>query len=177
VTFAFRTFRAKSDTHEGGETPVTTETPSSSSVERYRAVQQSEDFQRLRKQLRSFIFPMTVAFFLWYLLYVLLSAYARGFMSAKIVGNINVALVFGLLQFLSTFVIAWYYSRYAAQKLDPVADEIRATLDRQSADAGTTVTETAAPAAVPPAPAPAEKAATPAPAEKQAPEAKGGSDA
>jgi uncharacterized membrane protein (DUF485 family) len=115
---------------------VTTEVPSSSSTERYRAVQQSEDFQRLRKQLRSFIFPMTVAFFLWYLLYVLLCAYARGFMSTKIVGNINVALVFGLLQFASTFLIAWYYSRYAAQKLDPLADEIRAGMERNTAETG-----------------------------------------
>jgi uncharacterized membrane protein (DUF485 family) len=113
---------------------VTTEVPSSSSTERYRAVQQSEDFQRLRRQLRNFIFPMTVAFFLWYLLYVLLSAYARGFMSTKLFGNVNVALIFGLLQFVSTFLIAWYYSRYAAQKLDPLADEIRATLERRSAE-------------------------------------------
>ena len=68
---------------------------------------------------------MTAAFFIWYALYVILSAYARDFMSIKIVGNINVALVFGLLQFVSTFLIAWYYSRYAARKVDPVADRIR----------------------------------------------------
>ncbi len=34
-------------------------------------------------------------------------------MGTKLVGNINVALVFGLLQFVSTFLIAWLYSRYA----------------------------------------------------------------
>ena len=67
---------------------------------------------------------MTVAFLLWYALYVLMSAYARDFMSIKIVGNINVALVFGLLQFLSTFLIAWYYSRYASRELDPLADKV-----------------------------------------------------
>ena len=50
---------------------------------------------------------MTVAFLLWYALYVLLSAYARDFMSTKVVGHINVALIFGLLQFVSTFLIAW----------------------------------------------------------------------
>src|SRR6185312_9193818 len=44
--------------HEGGESPVTTEVTASSSTERYRAVQQSEEFQRLRHKLRSFIFPM-----------------------------------------------------------------------------------------------------------------------
>jgi uncharacterized membrane protein (DUF485 family) len=104
---------------------VTTEVPSESSTERYQAVQQSEDFQRLRTKLRKFIFPMTVAFFLWYLLYVLLSAYARGFMSTKVVGNINIALIFGLLQFVSTFLIAWSYSRYASRELDPIADSIR----------------------------------------------------
>jgi uncharacterized membrane protein (DUF485 family) len=108
---------------------VTTETPSTSS-EKYLEVQQSEEFGRLRHVVRSFVFPMTVAFFLWYLLYVLLSAYARDFMSIKIVGNINVALVFGLLQFVSTFLIAWYYSRYAAQKIDPLADKIHDELSR-----------------------------------------------
>ena len=104
---------------------MTTEVPSESSTERYQAVQQSEDFQRLRHKLRRFIFPMTVAFFLWYLLYVLLSAYARGFMSTKVVGNINIALIFGLLQFVSTFLIAWYYARYANRELDPIADSIK----------------------------------------------------
>ena len=104
---------------------MTTEVPSESSTERYLNVQKSEDFQRLRYKLRRFIFPMTVAFFLWYLLYVLLSAYARGFMSTKIVGNINVALVFGLLQFASTFLIAWYYARFSSRELDPIADSIR----------------------------------------------------
>jgi uncharacterized membrane protein (DUF485 family) len=93
-------------------------------------VQRSEEFGRLRHVVRSFVFPMTAAFFLWYLLYVILSAYARGFMSIKIVGNVNVALVFGLLQFVSTFLIAWYYSRYAAQKIDPLADEIQNDLSR-----------------------------------------------
>ena len=110
---------------------MTTEVPASSTDERYLTVQQSDEFGRLRTTLRSFIFPMTVAFFLWYLLYVLLSAYARGFMSAKVVGNINVALVFGLLQFVSTFLIAWYYARYASRKVDPLADEIRAGLERE----------------------------------------------
>ncbi len=97
---------------------------------KYVAMQQSDEFAGLRQRLRSFVFPMTVAFFLWYALYVLLSAYARGFMGVKIIGNINIALIFGLLQFVSTFLIAWFYSRYAAQKLDPTADKIRAELEK-----------------------------------------------
>ena len=48
---------------------------------------------------------MSAAFLIWYLLYVLLASYAPGFMSIKVLGNINVGLIFGLLQFVSTFVI------------------------------------------------------------------------
>jgi uncharacterized membrane protein (DUF485 family) len=95
----------------------------------YVGVQESDEFAGLRRALRRFIFPMTVAFFLWYALYVLLSAYARGFMGIRIVGNINVALVLGLLQFVSTFAIAWAYSRYADRNIDPLAEKIKADLD------------------------------------------------
>ncbi|MET7468911.1 DUF485 domain-containing protein [Micromonospora sp. NPDC005686] len=108
---------------------MSTDTPASapaeSAAERYLAVQRSDEFAGLRRTLRGFVFPMTVAFFLWYALYVILSAYARGFMGTKLIGNINVALVFGLLQFVSTFVIAWLYSRFANRRIDPVADRIR----------------------------------------------------
>jgi uncharacterized membrane protein (DUF485 family) len=103
--------------------------PAHATTNSYLEVWRSEDFARLRKTLRGFIFPMTAAFFLWYALYVLLSAYARDFMSVKLIGNINVAIVFGLLQFVSTFLIAWYYSRYADRKLDPTAERLRARVE------------------------------------------------
>jgi uncharacterized membrane protein (DUF485 family) len=93
---------------------------------RYIAVENSADFAMLRKAFRSFVFPTTVAFLVWYGLYVILSAYARGFMSHKLVGNINVALVFGLLQFVTTFLIAWAYTRYADRRLDSLAERLRA---------------------------------------------------
>jgi uncharacterized membrane protein (DUF485 family) len=96
------------------------------------AVQRSEEFARLRATHRGFVFPMTVAFFIWYALYVLLSAYARGFMSVRLIGHVNVALVFGLLQFVSTFLIAWRYAKYAETKIDPLADEIRAKLQEEN---------------------------------------------
>lgn len=89
------------------------------------AIQQSPEFTALRRTLRRFVFPMTVVFFAWYALYVILSAYARGFMSTKVVGNINVALVFGLLQFLSTFLIAWAYERFSSRRLEPMAERLR----------------------------------------------------
>jgi len=95
----------------------------------YAAVQEAPEFVDLRRRLRTFVFPMTLAFLVWYLLYVLCSAFARGFMAHKLVGNLNVGLLFGLLQFVSTFAIAWAYARYARTRLDPLADKLRADVD------------------------------------------------
>ena len=89
-------------------------------------VANSPEFQTLRRTMRRFVFPATAAFLLWYALYVLLSAFARGFMSTKVVGHINVALIFGVLQFVSTFVIAGLYARFADRRLDPLAADLRA---------------------------------------------------
>ncbi|MEU3272050.1 DUF485 domain-containing protein [Saccharomonospora sp. NPDC006951] len=97
--------------------------------DRWAEVHASAEFRELRKRLRLFVFPMTVAFLSWYLLYVLLADYAHGFMSTKVVGNINLGLILGLLQFVSTFLITWLYVRYANRKLDPIADKIRADLE------------------------------------------------
>jgi uncharacterized membrane protein (DUF485 family) len=92
-------------------------------------IQQSAEFTQLRRRLRNFVFPMTAAFLAWYLLYVLLSDYAHGFMDTKVFGNISVGLVFGLLQFVSTFVITGLYIRHANRKLDPVAEKIRSDIE------------------------------------------------
>ena len=92
-------------------------------------VQASAEFTQLRARLRGFVFPMTALFFVWYLLYVLLAGYADDFMSTKLVGNINVGLVLGLLQFVSTFVITGLYVRFANRRLDPLAEKIRGDIE------------------------------------------------
>jgi uncharacterized membrane protein (DUF485 family) len=97
--------------------------------EEYEQAQASPEFMELRKRFRAFAFPMTVAFLVWYLLFVLLSTYAHDFMSTKVIGNINVGLVFGLLQFVSTFVITHLYVSHANKKTDPIADEMRERLE------------------------------------------------
>ena len=99
------------------------------STEEFTEVQQSAEFGELRRAYRSFAFPLTVAFIAWYLLYVLLSSYAGGFMGTKVAGNVNVALVLGLAQFLTTFLIAWWYARHAAAKLDPRAEAIKTRME------------------------------------------------
>ncbi len=91
----------------------------------YREVQASPDFAELRRRFRRFVFPMTGLFLAWYFLYVVLAAYAKGFMSHKVAGNINVALLMGLAQFASTFIITMVYARWADRELDPAAERLR----------------------------------------------------
>ncbi|GAB3014272.1 membrane protein [Nocardioides flavus (ex Wang et al. 2016)] len=92
----------------------------------YDRLHATPEFAELRHRYRSFVFPATAAFLAWYLLYVVLSNWAGDFMAIELVGNINVALVFGLLQFVTTFGLAWMYARYSAQKLDPLARRLDA---------------------------------------------------
>lgn len=101
--------------------------PPDASAEAYIALQAEPDFRQLKAAFRRFAFPVTAAFLSWYLLYVLMSAWARGIMDTKILGNINLALVFGLLQFVSTFALTWLYERHMNRHVDPLADRILAT--------------------------------------------------
>ena len=66
----------------------------------YDQLHESPDFTELKRRYQRFVFPATIAFLGWYLLYVLMCNWATDFMGTKLLGNINVALVFGLLQFV-----------------------------------------------------------------------------
>jgi uncharacterized membrane protein (DUF485 family) len=103
------------------ETPV--------SGQEFLAVQASPEFQELRNRLRRFVFPMSALFLIWYFAYVLLGAFAHDFMAIKVWGDINVGLLIGLGQFVSTFVITGIYVRWANRELDPRAEAIRAKLE------------------------------------------------
>lgn len=65
----------------------------------------------------------------WFLTYVLMSAYATEFMATPVFGLINVGLIFGLLQFVTTFGITMLYVRFANKVLDPRSAKIREQLE------------------------------------------------
>jgi uncharacterized membrane protein (DUF485 family) len=109
--------------------PVEGDRRTSVSATAYTEVERSERFQELKRRHRSIVFPLTAVFLAWYFLYVLLADYAHDFMSHKLWGNINVALIMGLLQFVSTFAIAAIYVSYANKNLDPLAGELRDELE------------------------------------------------
>lgn len=92
---------------------------------KYLAVQETPEFQELRRRYRGWVIPVTIAALAWYFLYVALAAYAPGFMGRPVLGNVNVGLLMGLGQFASTFGVTGLYIRYANRVLDPVSARIR----------------------------------------------------
>ncbi|TDB96773.1 DUF485 domain-containing protein [Actinomadura sp. 7K534] len=91
----------------------------------YASIAGYERFQLLRGRVRRAALVVGTVFLGWYFLYVGLSAFARDFMARTVVGHVNVALLLGVLQVLSTFALAWAYVAYARRRLDPLAGELR----------------------------------------------------
>ena len=72
---------------------------------------------------------MTGAFFTWSLLYVLRATYASDFMATRVFGNVNIGILLGLAQFVTTFAITHLYVAHANRQTDPIADEMRDRLE------------------------------------------------
>ncbi|MFD1714281.1 DUF485 domain-containing protein [Amnibacterium flavum] len=99
----------------------------------YVAIEHSPEFVELRHRHRSFVFPLAVAFLVWYFAYVLLADYAHEFMATPVWGNVNVGIILGLAQFVTTFAITTWYVSHANKRFDPLAADLRAQLEAEDA--------------------------------------------
>jgi uncharacterized membrane protein (DUF485 family) len=72
----------------------------------------------------------------WYSLYVIAAVFARDLMRHRLAGSVNVALVFGVLQFAATFLLARRYARYSREVLDPLRTQVVADSERRTPVAG-----------------------------------------
>jgi uncharacterized membrane protein (DUF485 family) len=50
-------------------------------------------------------------------------------MATKVIGNVNIGLLLGLAQFLTTFIITGVYVKFAGRQLDGRAAAIRTELE------------------------------------------------
>ncbi|CAM3649562.1 DUF485 domain-containing protein [Nocardiopsis rhodophaea] len=94
-------------------------------------------FVTLRRRSMAQMIILVATVLAWYLGYLFLSAYQRDVMGYQVVGSVNVALIVGVGQFVSTFFIAWAYGRYTRRRLDPLAEQIRTGSDNGDADTRT----------------------------------------
>lgn len=99
------------------------------SASAYEAVHVSREFRTLRRHFGRFAVPATVLFLVWYFLYVVIAAFDPGFMRTRVLGEVNIGLCFGVLQFVSAFVITVAYRRWARGNLDPLSERLRSRLE------------------------------------------------
>lgn len=95
----------------------------------YEKFQASPEFQHLKHKLRRFVFPLTAAFMLWFLTYVILAAYFHEFMATPVPVFVNMGILLGLSQFVTTFAITMWYVSYANKKIDPLTEQLRGELE------------------------------------------------
>ena len=110
----------------GNEAPIAED---AAPVADFAALRESEKFRTLKRRHRSFVFPVVIACLLWYVAYVLLAAYAHDFMSTRVFGSVNIGLLLGLAQIATTFIVTTWYVSYANKHLDPIATEIRDSVE------------------------------------------------
>ncbi|MFD0371396.1 DUF485 domain-containing protein [Streptomyces sp. NPDC127114] len=96
-----------------------------SAADIYLEVQRSPAFQEVRGRYRRFAFPAALAFLVWYLAYVVAATAVPGLMARPVAGAVNVAMVAGLGQFATTFLLTWAYARHARLRRDSAALELR----------------------------------------------------
>ncbi|MEV0120365.1 DUF485 domain-containing protein [Streptomyces sp. NPDC050703] len=105
--------------------PGLTRKPSAGPADVYLEVQHSAAFQEVRRRYRRFVFPGAAAFFTWYVAYVVTATAAPGLMARPVAGAVNVAMLAGLGQFLTTFLLTWAYARHARLRRDRAALDLR----------------------------------------------------
>ncbi|MDQ1007872.1 uncharacterized membrane protein (DUF485 family) [Streptomyces sp. V4I23] len=126
----------------GGRVPVTSPASAQqgetgpSAAEIYLEVQRSAAFQEVRRRYRRFVVPASLAFLLWYLAYVVAATTAPEFMARPVAGAVNVAMVAGLGQFLTTFLLTWAYACHAGRRRDGAALELRWDTQEMTRGAG-----------------------------------------
>ena len=104
------------------------EDPAQRRAAAYIEVQRSATFGEVRDRYRRFAFPGVAAFVSWYLLYLVAATTAPGLMGHRVAGELNVAMVAGLGQFATTFLLTWAYARHARLRRDQAALDLRWTL-------------------------------------------------
>ncbi|MFI8090455.1 DUF485 domain-containing protein [Streptomyces sp. NPDC086080] len=91
----------------------------------YLEVQRSPAFREVRSRYRRFVVPAVVIFLTWYVAYLVTATTSPGLMARPVAGAVNLGMLAGLGQFLTTFLLTWAYVRHARLRRDRAALELR----------------------------------------------------
>ena len=87
----------------------------------WEAIEASPEFQELVRARKAFVLPGTIFFLVWYMAFILLCAYAEGFMSERVYEGLTVGYCLALTQFVMVLVLGLMYLSRSAKVYDPLA--------------------------------------------------------
>jgi uncharacterized membrane protein (DUF485 family) len=116
---------------EGGRFRRTQAAPSRD----WQAIEASPEFQELVRRRRAFVIPATIFYLAWYMGFILLAAYAKGFMSERVYQGLTVGYCLALTQFVMVLVLGIMYLRRADKVFDPLAERAVARWTHLDTDA------------------------------------------
>ena len=119
------------DPRDAARTPATGRMPAAEVVTATEAIGKDPEMVELERRHQRFVWPVTIFFLVYYLSLPILAGVAPDLMGTKVFGNFTVGYLFALSQFLMAFVVAWWYSRWASSRMDPLATDLREKLHRQ----------------------------------------------
>jgi uncharacterized membrane protein (DUF485 family) len=99
----------------------------------YLEIEESPEFVKLKKTQRGWVFPVLAVSIVWYIIYVCLAGWAKGFMSTPVFGNVNWGIILGLAQVATTWIVTILYVNFANKKLDPLSESIREEIEAEEA--------------------------------------------
>jgi uncharacterized membrane protein (DUF485 family) len=89
----------------------------------WEVVEGSAEFGELTSARRRLVVPLLAVFVVWFGGYLLLTAYAHGFMGESIYRGFTVGYLLALSQIAMAWILAWIYIRAATSRIEPLREK------------------------------------------------------
>ena len=122
---------ANADHRQPSRSPTTGRMPADEAVTSTESVGKDPEMVELEHRHSRFVWPATAFFIAYYMLLNVLAGTSPGLMGRKLFGEFTFGYLFALSQFVMAFVVAWIYARWAANRMDPLASDLRHKLQHQ----------------------------------------------
>jgi uncharacterized membrane protein (DUF485 family) len=92
----------------------------------WEGLEQTDEFRELVRRRFRFVLPATIFFLVYYFLLPLGNGLAPNLMKTRVFGQVNIAYLFALSEFVMAWVLAYLYIRKANTVFDSLAAKVRA---------------------------------------------------
>ncbi|HET8845407.1 MAG TPA: DUF485 domain-containing protein [Ktedonobacteraceae bacterium] len=79
----------------------------------WQAIEDDSDFRELVREKRNFIIPATIVFLVYYFGFLILVGYFPSVAEVNVIGNINLAYLIAISEFIMAWIIVYLYARRA----------------------------------------------------------------